>query len=470
LALVFLSSLTPVLADNAIRPRATWEERDGRVVLFSPDGRALVSSGRDGSRLRDAETGRVRAELTSPPTIPLRIPAFTPDSRLLFAQVISDRSLPLVVHDITAWDVSSGQPSGSFPYVAEHLDDGSFALSGDGRRLAFVDNSERLPLDVKTSTVGIFSPSLQHINISWNANPGLPRVKIWDVPGWKEIAVVDGGLPLAISRDAETLVTCDRKWSTPVARVWDAATGRLRKELQGRAPGPFLLSLSPDGKYLTSSSFPSYSFWTMDDGQKWPLDAKGSSGERPAFSADAKLLFLAGLPRMERGVSHRFHPCFDVTEKPPRPFDLGDGEVIVSPDARRYAAVSTATGPRIRSVVIHGLPGQQEIRRFDVWGLVHANFSPDGRHLALLVYRRVADPGTGSTQFALGLRVLVTDTGREDLAINFPTPIVPDPGWRFSPDGKALAVWYNRGDSVVVDNKRPSDRPQTVEIWDLPVP
>jgi hypothetical protein len=49
----------------------------------------------------------------------LRKPVFTPDSRLLFAQVATRRSLPLVVHDLQAWDVASGQIRGTFPYVGE---------------------------------------------------------------------------------------------------------------------------------------------------------------------------------------------------------------------------------------------------------------------------------------------------------------------------------------------------------------
>ena len=255
-----------------------------------------------------------------------------------------------------------------------------------------------------------------------------------------------------------------------MAKVWDVATGRLRAELQGRVPGIFPLTLSPDDKHLAAASSSVGSLWTMEDGRMWPLEGKSPSGDGPAFSADGSYSSRRDSP----GWIAAF-PIYSAhaTTSPRRPRDFlswGPAQVIVSPNARRYSVVGAASGSRTRSVVIHGLPDRQEIRRFDVSGLVHTNFSPDGRHFALLVYLPATDPKIRTARLALGLRILVTDTGREDLAITFPTPILPDPGWKFSPDGKSLAVWYNRGDSLVINDENPSDRPHTVEIWDLPAP
>jgi WD40 repeat protein len=463
--LVFLSLIGTALADNPTRPKASWEGQDARVVLFSPDGQSLVSSGRDGFRLRDARTGQVRAVLTAPPAIPLLKPVFTPDSRMLFAQVMSDRSLPLVVHDVMAWDVASGQLRGTFPYVGEHLDEGSFELSGDGRILAFVDNSERLPVQVKTTAAVL--DGRHKLNISSNVNPNLPRVKVWNVPGWKELAVVNGGLPLALSRDGNTLATGDRNWRTPIARIWDTATGQLLAELEDRTPGVWPFTLSPDGKILASCSHSNSALWTLADSRKWPIDIKGAGAERPKFSPDRRLIFPNGLPRRERNISYRARPCYDVSVMPPRLLDLGN-HVVVSPNASRYLTTENTVTSNGRTVNLHGLNDQHQIRHFDVPGLIDARFSPDGHRLALLVAREEMDPGRRILGFARTLRVVDTDSGREAAMIPIPAPVWPEPDWTFSPDGKMMAVWYNRGTNVVLNDDSPSDRPQTVELWDIP--
>ena len=60
-------------------------------------------------------------------------------------------------------------------------------------------------------------------------------------------------------------------------------------------------------------------------------------------------------------------------------------------------------------------------------------------------------------------------TGRVVATFAPPTPIWPDPDWAFSPDGKTLALWFRRGTNSYRDgDEEPFDRPQTVELWDVP--
>lgn len=150
LACVARADVTPQL-------RTSWEEKHARVEAFSRDGRFLVSAGGDGYQLRDSRTGQVRAVLATRPQ-QFEGPEFSPDGRLLFAMVSSDRHKPVPTYDLKVWDVASGAEHATFAYVSDniHRVSSHFALSGDGKTLVFVDNSERLPMRVKTGKIITF--------------------------------------------------------------------------------------------------------------------------------------------------------------------------------------------------------------------------------------------------------------------------------------------------------------------------
>src|SRR5262249_53092933 len=97
-----------------------WKEGDARGVAFSPDGRSLVSFGDGAYRLRDTETGRVKAVLAASPD-GLSGPWFSPDGRLLFGKVSSSRYKPLHVFDLKVWIAASGELDATFPYVSDSV-------------------------------------------------------------------------------------------------------------------------------------------------------------------------------------------------------------------------------------------------------------------------------------------------------------------------------------------------------------
>jgi len=483
LAALLVLPLSLAVARAVVRPlpRASWTE-DERIVLFSPDSRALLTIGKKGTRLLDARTGRVRAVLSPSSSEALHEPRFSPDGRLLFAEVSSDRFKPVIVRDLMAWDVATGRLRDAFAHVNEHMAPERFAISPDSRLLAFQDNSDRRPMQVRKSQVALDG---QTFEIASNDSPGLPRVKIWDLVRWREIATVDGAPPLAFSSDGERLVTGDRDWHTPVGKLWDTSTGRLLTEFPDRSPGLWPLAFSPEGTFLAATAYEEDSLWEVASGRRWPLPAVGGGSQAPVFSRDSRLVFPNGRPRGH--YSHDMnvdYPCYDVSSMPPRQLDLGTAPFIVSPDARRYVRMLGRTQFEPNCTLAMGeLPGLRESARLDLTDLIHADFSPDGRWLLLSTAQNPAMPQR--TGFFLWLeqrfpflfppdpwwqplhelRLLDPATARPRASIRLPHPIWQIPHWRFSPDGETLAVWYKKGTG---SDPGISDRPSTIELWDVP--
>jgi WD40 repeat protein len=455
-------------ADDLPRLKASWKDRDASVVAFSPDGKSVVSSGQEGLRLRDAETGEVRATLN--PSYWLRNSTFTPDSRTLFTLSPSDKHLPVRTLDIQVWAVANGHLQDTIPYAAEGMDENCYALSEDGKTLAFVENSRRLPMRLKTSKIAF--DRQPPVDVVFNTSPGLPRVRIWDVSQWKQIATVEGREPLAFSKDGKLLATGDSDWKTPVAKLWDAKTGKLIAELKERAPGLFPLAFSPDDRFLAADGFEGKSLWEVATGRRWAIDAKGSglTSRGPVFSADGKLLFPKGMPWMSPGIGQgEEYYCFDISRMPPKRLDLGPGEIIISRAGNWYAAVQGERGgSNPRTVILRELPSLREAGRFDVAGLAGAGPSPDGRRLALLT-GRYETPADAEARYVMEIQLVDPSTAQMSATIPSPGQTWGNYAWKFSPDGKSLAVYYRTGSNLSrPGDPDPSDRPLNVEIWELP--
>lgn len=456
-------------ADDLPRLKASWQERDARAAAFSPDGKSVVSSGREGLQLRDAGTGRVRAILSPYPFITLRAPAFLPDSRTLLTLASSDRHLPVRTMDIKVWSAANGNLQDTIPYVSEGMDEGCYALAEDGKTLAFIENSRRLPMRRKSTEIMVddFPP----VEATFNTSTGLPRVRIWDVSRWEQIATVEGREPLAFSKDGKLLATGDSDWKTPIAKLWDARTGKLLSEFQDRSPGIGPLSFSPDGKFLASGDYKEKALWQVATGRKWTLQGKqGQPSRAPAFSQDGELFFPYGMPRIEpnSGPEGEYF-CFDVSGATPKRLDLGPGEIVISQVGDCYAAVQgKRNGSDPRTIILRELPSMHETGRLAAIGLAGAEFSPDGRRLALLL-GRYETPPDAKTRYVMEIQLVDPKTAQVAATIPSPGQTWGNYGWKFSPDSKSLAVYYRTGSgSSRPGEPDPSARPMNVEIWELP--
>jgi len=467
-------------AEAPPRLKASWKEKDARVEIFSPDGRSLVSSGADGHRLRDAETGQVRAVLSS---LPHRLHGlrFSPDGQLLYAQVASEEHKPVNVFDLKAWDVATGRTYGTIPYTSESINavTDHFALSPDGKTLATLDNSERLPMQVERSKVGL--DGREEFEIAYNASPGLPRVRIWSVPEWKPVALLDGGSHMVFSPDGAALATGSRDWRTPEAKVWDTATWRLRTELGGEAQWVKPMAFSPDGKFLAISGRGDETLWDLGRGEKWMVPAKNGGSRAPVFSLDGGLLFPSGLPSGDpaRNMNVEF-PCYDLSSAPPRRLDFAKGQhvvqpldykgprLLVSPTALKFIAFEEADARDERAYEVCSLPDRLRLARSTVRGLERAEFSPDGSWVALLVWRREA--GDGGPGPRPRMEVQVVDSTSASLLATIPSPgqTWGNYGWTSSPDGKSLAVHYRTGTNEQLPGEDdPLERPMQVDVWEI---
>ncbi len=464
------------------RLRASWKEKDARVEVFSPDARYVVSSGGEGCRLRDTATGRVRAVLTTGPQ-QLHGALFSPDGRFLFAKVGSDRYKPVWTYDLKVWAIAGGELYATFPYISDginvHTHD--FAVSGDGKAFAFLDHSERLPMKVESGKIMV---NRNEYDITFNLNPGLPRVRLWDMPHWKETAILDGGSHMVFSPDGKTLITGPRDWKDPVARVWDVGTGRLRAEFDSGAPWVKPLTFSPDGKYLAIGNSKKQVLRELSSGREWSVAAPYPGNNAPRFRKDGRLLLPSGFPNVDGRLlfpngmldtavpadQGKGYACYDLATLPPRGLALEPGERVIAPDVSRYATVLSRGGMwGSASVVLHDLPSSRESGHIEIPGLIGAGFSPDGRRLALLSGRNAATTPGSETRYVLEIRLLDPTTARVLVTIPSPGETWGNYGWTFSPDGRYLAIHHRTGSNISrPGDAEPNERPMNLDIWEIP--
>ncbi len=182
LALLVLPLIALFAFGQPLRPRAVLPEHDGRIVEFSPDGRALLTDGASGGCVRDAATGRILARLLrkdNTRATDITWPRFTPDGKRLIVQIggtrfgnHQTRTVALAVFDAeTGREMAAFEPVGAGAWLNFGPE---YALSADGSTLAFVPKPDY-------SRGG--------------------RIVVWDVDAGKTLAEFPGLPPLALSMD-----------------------------------------------------------------------------------------------------------------------------------------------------------------------------------------------------------------------------------------------------------------------------
>jgi len=421
-----------------------WEPAPAvRSLAFSPDGKVLatgcddktirlwqMANGRQLHRLdAGARPGRDPDQLRQLGTT-VRV-LFSPDGKTLLS-ACEDRTM-------LVWDALTGKLVRQLPDRGYPV---SLALSPDGKQFAVGGSSGRTMVSLlQTATGEPVSTTVGHLGgvhslafapdgktlatAAWD-------IHLWDAPTGKHRRRLDGGLVVAYSPDGKVLACGSSDYTL---RLRDAITGRELHRLRAARQGvthPWVAAFSPDGKFLASEAQGSFGLWDVATGEARPKpdqlarertqDWLRAQLNSVAFSPDGKTLAWA--------AEHTELRLWPLT--PDKPYhrlpQVGVRGVAFSPDGKLLAS---AGGRPLRekatlSLLLWDPVTGREQRRFpdDPGNIQAVAFSPDGKTVA-----------TGGRDGMVRLWEVVTGKERQ----RFEGHRGPIHCVAFAPDGSILA-------------------------------
>jgi WD40 repeat protein/serine/threonine protein kinase len=304
---------------RAVLPHRSWVW----AASFSPDGKTVLTGSYDQTaRLWDAATGRPRARPLSH-AHPVWAVAWSPDGKVVLTGSGAGDDKAGAAR---LWDAQTGKPlSPPLPhphavFTAAFSPDGQTFLTACLGQVRLWRTADCLPL----------GPPLEHPPVPEPQERVFPKLTARFSPDGKTIA--SGG-------------------EDGLVRLWDPATGKVRRQLL--TSGPVLaLAFSPDGRTLLSGSFDGGArLWDAATGTPRTAELRHRGRVKAVgFSPDGALLVTAG-------AVEEFDP-----EKEPR----RSPNAVVGGEVRLWRA---ATGRALAPALAHPQP---------VWSVA---FSPGGRLL-----------------------------------------------------------------------------------------
>jgi WD40 repeat protein len=241
------------ITGNALR-HWTGQAVATAFVLFSPDGRSLVTGGADAAQLWDVSTGNGLRDFQAPSREQVTCAAFSPDGKTLAVGYRSKR--------IRLWQSATGAMmlllEGSRQRIA------SLAFAPDGKVLASAGHDDTIRLwdpatgkelrhwgNVHSPAAIVFAPSGKLL-ASGNTD-GL--ISIWDVALGQEVRQFQGHADfvhaLAFSSDGRLLISGGQD---KTVRLWEVISSQEIFSFPGHGGLVSAVALSPDASVAISGS------------------------------------------------------------------------------------------------------------------------------------------------------------------------------------------------------------------------
>ncbi len=243
-------------------------------VAISSDGKTIVSSSDDGSvKIWERASWKLLKSLEGH-TGTVDSVAISSDGKTIVSGSWDN--------SVKIWDRASGKLLKSLEGNTSTV--GSVAISSDGK-------TDRTNQTTKQHTVNSVAISSDGKTIVLGS--GDKSVKIWDRASGKRFKILEGHTgyvdSVAISKDGKTIVS--GSWDNSV-KIWDRASGKRLKSLEGHTGYVLSVAISRDGKTIVSgSSDKSVKIWDRASGELLKsLEGHTSYVTSVAISSDGKTI------------------------------------------------------------------------------------------------------------------------------------------------------------------------------------
>ena len=353
-------------------------------VTFSPDGRSVVTTGRDGKGyIVRTESGFTQGLLVGHQG-PVNASAFSPDGQLV-ATASDDGSARL-------WDATV-DPLGPLPR-ADARAIGNHVLPATARRgpfVAFSPDGRRILSAGADGTARLWGPgngmvSLQHggpVNTGFFSRDGKTVItasddgsaRLWSVAGGRALSTLEHGAPVNVARlgpNGRLAVTAGRDG---VALIWDVRRVTRLQRLETGSPVNDA-SFSPDGQLVATAGADGVAaIWRVSDGHRLSV-LRGHTGAIVAlvFTRDGKRLGTASADSTARIWDVRSGASTEL-----QGHTSGLTSLAFNPDGSLLATASIDADAR----VWNARSGKEvAVLRIHVGSVNDIAFSADGRWLA----------------------------------------------------------------------------------------